>query len=95
MRKLILAIVAAWIVALPSIAEAQQQRGEGQGRPRVSQDVRRGGGGVLGNIAGPRLDRAHAERRDRGRGVVQQRPRGDRANARGRGGGGGGGGDRF
>ena len=92
MRKLILAIVAAWIVALPSIAEAQQQRGEGQGRPRASQDVRRGGGGVLGNIAGPRLDRAHAERRDRGRGV-QQRPRGDRANARGRGGGGGG--DRF
>ncbi|MEA2985831.1 MAG: hypothetical protein QOD94_2085 [Alphaproteobacteria bacterium] len=65
MRKLVLAVLAAWVVALPSVADAQG-RGEGQGRPRpqIQQD-RRGGGfsGMLNDIAGARLDRAHADRR--------------------------------
>ena len=65
MRKLVLAIFAAWVVALPSVADAQG-RGEGQGRPRpqIQQD-RRGGGFslILNDIAGARLDRAHADRR--------------------------------
>ena len=65
MRKLVLAIIAAWVIALPSVAAAQG-RGEGQGRARsqIQQD-RRGGGfsGMLNDIAGARLDRAHADRR--------------------------------
>ena len=65
MRKLVLAVLAAWVIALPSVADAQG-RGEGQGRPRpqIQQD-RRGGGfsGMLNDIAGARLDRAHADKR--------------------------------
>ena len=76
-RKPILAVVAAWIsilvVALPSVVHAQG-RGEGQGRarPQIQQqqqpDFRRGGGfsGMLRDIAGARLDRAHADRRSDG-----------------------------
>ena len=74
MRKLVLAVLAAWVMALPSVADAQGRgdrgdrgdRGEGQGRPRpqIQQD-RRGGGfsGMLNDIAGARLDRAHADKR--------------------------------
>ena len=68
MRKLVLAVLAAWVIALPSVADAQGRgdRGEGQGRPRqqIQQD-RRGGGfsGMLNDIAGARLDRAHADKR--------------------------------
>jgi hypothetical protein len=67
-RKLVLAALAAWVIALPSIAEAQQRGGEGQGRPRPQfqqPDARRGGGfaGMLRDIAGARLDRAHADKR--------------------------------
>ena len=74
MRKPILAVFAAWIsiwvVALPSVVHAQG-RGEWQGRarPQIQQqqqpDFRRGGGfaGMLRDIAGARLDRAHADRR--------------------------------
>jgi hypothetical protein len=68
-RKLALAAIAAWVIAVPSIADAQQ-RGDGQGRPRPQpqqqqQDVRRGSGfsGMLRDIAGARLDRAHADKR--------------------------------
>jgi hypothetical protein len=64
-RKLVLAVIAAWVIALPTVAGAQG-RGEGQGRPRphIQQD-RRGGGfsGILNDIAGARLDRARADRR--------------------------------
>jgi hypothetical protein len=64
-RKLVLAAIAALAIAAPSIADAQQ-RSESQDRPpRASQqDTRRGGGfqGMLRNIAGARLGRAHAER---------------------------------
>jgi len=67
-RKLVLAVLAAWVIALPSVADAQG-RGEGQGRPRpqIQQD-RRGGGfsGMLNDIAGARLDRAHADKRSIG-----------------------------
>ena len=80
-RKLILAALAAWVIAIPSIAEAQQ-RGEqqGRGRPQQQQDMRRGGGfsGMLRDIAGARLDRAHAAQRA------------GRPKPNGRGGGGGG-----
>ena len=70
MRKLVLAVLAAWVIALPTVADAQQ-RGEGPGRarpqfqPQPYPDVRRGGGfsGMLRDIAGARLDRAHADRR--------------------------------
>jgi hypothetical protein len=73
-RKAVLAVLAAWIsiaaVALPSVVHAQG-RGEWQGRPRPQvqvqppPDFRRGGGfaGMLRDIAGARLDRAHADRR--------------------------------
>ena len=69
-RKLVLAALAAWVIALPTVANAQP-RGEGQGRARgqvqqpPNQDARRGGGfaGMLRDIAGARLDRAHADRR--------------------------------
>ena len=77
-RKPVLAVIAAWIsivvVTLPSVVHAQG-RGEGQGRPRpqIQQqqqqpDFRRGGGfaGMLRDIAGARLDRAHADRRSDG-----------------------------
>ncbi len=93
MRKLVLAVIAAWVIGLPSVADAQQQRGDGQGRPRPQvqqQEGRPGSGfsGVLEGIAGPRLNRAHVDRRDRSeRGGGDFRPRGG-------GGGGGGGGDR-
>jgi hypothetical protein len=78
-RKLVLATVAAWVIWLPSIAHAQW-RGEGQGpgqgrpRPQIQQqgpDIRRGGGGfvrMLRDIAGARLDRAHADKRSEGPG---------------------------
>lgn len=74
-RKLVLAALAAWVIALPSIADAQQ-RGDQQGRPRLQQqkqDVRRGGGfsGMLRDIAGARLNRAHAAQRS-------ARPKGQR-----------------
>jgi len=80
-RKLVLATVAAWVIWLPSIADAQG-RGEGQGpgqgrpRPQIQQqgpDIRRGGGFVrmLRDIAGARLDRAHADKRS-------ERPGGDK-----------------
>jgi hypothetical protein len=68
-RKLVLAALAAWVIALPSVAAAQQQRGEGQGRPRAQppqqqQDMRGGGfSGMLGDIAGARLNRAHVDKR--------------------------------
>jgi hypothetical protein len=73
-RKMVLAALAAWIligvIALPSVVHAQG-RGEGQGRARPQMqvqppsDFRRGGGfaGMLRDIAGARLDRAHADRR--------------------------------
>ncbi|HET7680869.1 MAG TPA: hypothetical protein VFK79_12150 [Xanthobacteraceae bacterium] len=63
MRKLVLAVLAAWVIALPSVADAQG-RGEGRPRPQIQQD-RRGGGfsGMLNDIAGARLDRAHADKR--------------------------------
>jgi len=74
-RKLVLAVFAAWIeiwiLALPSGASAQG-RGEwqGRGRPQIQtqqlpSDLRRGGGfsGMLRDIAGARLERAHADRR--------------------------------
>jgi hypothetical protein len=73
-RKVVLAVLAAWIficaVALPSAVHAQG-RGEPQGRARPPvqvqppPDFRRGGGfsGMLRDIAGARLDRAHADRR--------------------------------
>ena len=76
-RKPVLAVIAAWIsivvVTLPSVVHAQG-RGEGQARPRpqIQQppppDFRRGGGfsGMLRDIAGARLDRAHADRRSDG-----------------------------
>jgi hypothetical protein len=64
-RKVVVAVLATWVIALPTVADAQG-RGEGQGRPRphIQQD-RRGGGfsGMLNDIAGARLDRAHADRR--------------------------------
>jgi hypothetical protein len=90
LRKLVLAVIAAWVIGLPSVADAQQ-RGEGQGRsrPQVQQEGRPGGGfsGVLEGIARPRLNRAHDARRERGGGGGGDfRPRG--------GSGGGGGGDR-
>ena len=78
-RKLILATLAVWVLLLPSIAHAQW-RGEGQGpgqgrpRPQIQQqgpDVRRSGGGfvrMLRDIAGARLDRAHADKRSDGPG---------------------------
>ena len=71
MRKPVLAVIAAWVIALPTVADAQL-RGDGPGRARPqfqpqqsSQDFRRGGGfaGMLRDIAGARLDRAHADRR--------------------------------
>jgi hypothetical protein len=70
-RKLVLAVLAAWVIALPSVADAQGRgdrgdRGEGQGRPRqqIQQDSRGGGfSGMLNDIAGARLDRAHADKR--------------------------------
>ncbi len=69
MRKLVLAALAAWVIALPSIADAQG-RGEGQGRGRApgqqqQPDARRGGGfsGMLNDIAGARLNRAHVDKR--------------------------------
>jgi hypothetical protein len=68
-RKLGLAVLVAWVVALPSVADAQgrgDRGGEGQGRPRPQiQEDRRGGGfsGMLNDIAGARLDRAHADKR--------------------------------
>ena len=77
MRKPVLAVLAAWIsivvAVLPSVVHAQG-RGEGQARPRpqIQQppppDFRRGGGfsGMLRDIAGARLDRAHADRRSDG-----------------------------
>ena len=78
MRTPVLAVLAAWIsilvAVLPSVVHAQG-RGEGQGRPRpqIQQqqqqpDSRRGGGfaGMLRDIAGARLDRAHADRRSDG-----------------------------
>lgn len=73
-RKFLLAALAAWIIGLPSAADAQQ-RGERE-RPRVQhpqQDVRRGGGfsGMLRDIAGARLDRARAAQRS-GRPQPQQ-----------------------
>jgi hypothetical protein len=68
-RKLVLAALAAWVILLPSVVHAQW-RVEGPGRPypqiqRPSPDIRRGGGFVrmLRDIAGARLDRAHADRR--------------------------------
>lgn len=66
-RKLVFAAMAAWIVAAPTIAGAQP-REEGRPRPQQQQqqqDVRRGGGfqGMLRDIAGARLDRAHAAQR--------------------------------
>jgi hypothetical protein len=63
-RKLVLAATAALMIAAPSIADAQQ-RSEQDRPPRPSQqDARKGGGfqGMLRDIAGARLDRAHAER---------------------------------
>jgi hypothetical protein len=76
-RKAVLAVLAAWIsiwaVALPSAVHAQGRgEGQGRGRPPVQvqppPDVRRGGGfaGMLRDIAGARLDRAHADRRSDG-----------------------------
>jgi len=71
-RKLVLAAVAAWVILLPSVASAQwriEGQGQGQGRPRpqiqIPSDLRRGGGfaGMLRDIAGARLNRAHADRR--------------------------------
>jgi hypothetical protein len=70
-RKLVLAALAAWVVLLPSIASAQGRfEGQGQGqkpRPQIQipSEPRRGGffSGVLGDIAGARLDRAHADKR--------------------------------
>jgi len=97
-RKLVLAALAAWIaiwVIVPtSVASAQPQgqRGEGGGRARpqvVVPDARRGGGfsGMLGEIAGARLDRAHADRRDRTeRPARGQGPAGYGGGGRGRGG---------
>jgi hypothetical protein len=68
-RKLVLAALAAWVVLLPSVVHAQW-RGEGQGPPypqiqRQTPDIRRSGGFVrmLRDIAGARLDRAHADKR--------------------------------
>ena len=86
MRNLVLAVIAAWVIGLPSVADAQQQRGDGQGRPRPQVQQQegspgRGFSGVLEGIAGPRLNRAHVDRRDRS----------DRGGDRQRGGGGGGG----
>lgn len=76
MRKLVLAALAAWVILLPSVAQAQwriEGPGPGQVRPRpqiqIPPDVRRGGGGFfkkLRDIAGARLDRAHADRRSDG-----------------------------
>lgn len=96
MRKLILAVSAAWIAvwmivpASVASAQPQQQRGPGGGgaRPQVvvPQDARRGGGfsGMLGEIAGARLDRAHADKRDR---TERPAPRGQGpGGGRGRGG---------
>lgn len=82
MRKLVLAAVAAWVILLPSVVHAQwryEGQGPGLGRPRpqIQQpipDIRRGGGGfarMLRDIAGARLNRAHADRRS-------DRPSGDR-----------------
>jgi hypothetical protein len=92
-RKLIPAFaawIAIWVIVPTSVASAQpqQQRGDGGGRARpqvVVPNAPRGGGfsGMLGEIAGARLDRAHADRRDR-----TERP------ARGQGPGGYGGGGR-
>ena len=71
-RKLVLAAFAAWVILLPSVAQAQwrtEGQGQGQGRPRpqiqVPPDIRRGGGfaGMLGDIARARLDRTHADKR--------------------------------
>lgn len=80
MRKQVLAAIAAlvavWLIALPSAADAQQRfdRGDGQGRGRgqVQQapiDARRGGGfsGMLGDIAGARLNRSHIDKRPQSR----------------------------
>jgi hypothetical protein len=71
-RTLVLAALAAWVILLPSVVHAQW-RVEGQGRPnpqiqRPFPDVRRGGGfaRMLRDIAGARLDRAHADRRSDG-----------------------------
>lgn len=66
-RTLLLAALAAWVITMPSIAAAQQ-RGEPPGRARLQQpqqhDVRRGGlYGMLREIAGARLNRAHAAQR--------------------------------
>jgi hypothetical protein len=85
-RKLVLAVIAAWIsigvIALSSVVHAQG-RGEWQGRPRpqIQQqqqpDFRRGSGfaGMLRDIAGARLDRAHADKRS-------DRPQGNDKNQR-------------
>jgi len=71
-RKLVLAAIAAWVILLPSVAHAQwrmEGQGQGQARPRPQiqnpPDMRRGGGfaGMLRDIAGARLDRAHADKR--------------------------------
>ena len=78
-RKLVLAALAAWVVLLPSIVYAQwriegQGQGPGRPRPQIQQqgpDTRRGGGGfvrMLRDIAGARLDRAHADKRSDGPG---------------------------
>ena len=95
MRKLILVASAAWIavwVIVPmSVASAQpqQQRGDGRGgaRPQVVvPNAPRGGGfsGMLGEIAGARLDRAHADKRDR---TERPAPRGQGPGGYGGGGG--------
>lgn len=100
-RKMILAALAAWIavsvIALPSAANAQQQRGGGQQQDRARpqfQDTRRSPGfsGMLGEIAGARLDRAHVDKRDRSERQLGPGPGGGRGGPGGPGPGGGGGG---
>lgn len=66
-RKIILAATTILAIAAPSIADAQQ-RPQGQPSPRpTQQDARKWGDfqGALRDIAGSRLNRAHAERRNK------------------------------
>jgi hypothetical protein len=86
-RKLIFAAIALCYVAFPAVADAQG-RGEGQGRQRAQQQQKQqrrdagpsGFSGMLNDIAGARLNRAHAGRRS-------DRPQqGGGKNGRGRGG---------
>lgn len=70
-RKLVLVALAAWVILLPSAHAQGRFEGPGQGqgpsRPKIQipSELRRPGGfaGMLRDIAGARLDRAHTDRR--------------------------------